>query len=203
MAQDGSVDEDAGLRRCSWCGSDPLYVAYHDAEWGVPQRDGRALFELLCLEGQQAGLAWITVLRKRATMRAAYEDFVPERLALWGEEDMARTLADPGVIRHRGKVAAVVQNARSLIALGGREAFSAFVWDSVGGAPVQPGRAATGEVPARTPVAAALSKRLAKAGFKFCGPVTVYAFMQAAGLVNDHVAGCFRQAQLGGAAPAD
>ena len=176
--------------RCGWCGTDPLYVDYHDREWGVPERDGRALWELLMLEGQQAGLAWITILRKRETMRAAYAGFRPEIIAGWGEDEVTRLLSDPGIIRHRGKIGAAISNAAAFLRLGGAEAFSAFVWGHVDNTPIQGARQALTDVPARTPESERLSKSLTRAGFRFCGPTTVYAFMQAAGLVNDHLVTC-------------
>ncbi len=184
------------LARCSWCGDDPLYVAYHDTEWGVPERDARALWELLSLEGFQAGLAWITILRKREAFRAGFAGFDPEAVAGFGEAEVARLLADPGIVRHRGKIEATIDGARAFLALEARHpgGFSGFVWETVDGTPRVNRPASMAAVPAKTPEAEALSKRLKQAGFRFVGPTIVYAFMQAAGLVDDHVAGCFRAA---------
>lgn len=179
--------------RCPWCGDDPLYVAYHDEEWGVPERDGRALFEKLALDGFQAGLSWITILRKRDGFRAAFDGFDPERVARYGEADVARILADPGVVRHRGKIEATIGNARAWLAIEEREGFSRFLWDRVGGRPIQNDFAAMSDVPAETDLSRDISKALRAEGFKFCGPTIVYAFMQAVGMVNDHLIGCPRR----------
>jgi DNA-3-methyladenine glycosylase I len=178
--------------RCPWCGDDALYVAYHDAEWGVPERDPRALFELLMLEGFQAGLSWITILRKRDNFRRAFAAFDPQVLAGWGEEEVARLLADAGIVRHRGKIAGTFGSARAWQRVQGEEGFSTFVWSFVDGHPVQGRRATLAEVPVVTPAATALSKALKARGFTFCGPTITYAFMQAAGLVNDHLTTCPR-----------
>lgn len=187
----------AGPSRCPWAGDDPLYVAYHDAEWGVPLRDDRALFELLVLEGFQAGLAWITVLRKRDAFRRAFAGFEPEALARFGPRRVEVLLRDPGIIRHRGKIEAAVTNARALLALRRAEGpFARFVWSFVGNAPRVNAPRALREVPAATDESRALSKALRARGFAFVGPTTCYAFMQSAGLVNDHLTGCFRRAQL-------
>jgi DNA-3-methyladenine glycosylase I len=182
--------------RCGWCGDDSLYVAYHDTEWGVPEHDGRALWEKLVLDGFQAGLAWITILRKRAAFRAAFEGFDPENIARWGEADVARLLADPGIVRHRGKIEAAITNARAFLDLGGADAFADFVWGYVDGQPLQPDRPDLAAVPAVTPLSEQVSKDLKKAGFRFCGPTITYAWMQATGLVNDHVITCHRHAAL-------
>ncbi len=178
--------------RCDWCGTDPLYVAYHDTEWGVPERDGRALWEKLVLDGFQAGLAWITILRKREAFRAGFAGFDPAVIAGWGEAEVARLLADPGIVRHRGKIEATIGNARAYLEIEAREGFAAYCWDAVGGQPVQNRFATMAEVPAETPVSRALSKRLKADGFRFCGPTIVYAWMQACGLVNDHLVPCPR-----------
>lgn len=176
--------------RCPWCGTDPLYVAYHDEEWGVPLRDGRALWEALVLEGFQAGLSWITILRKREGFRAAFAGFDPTVVAGWGEDQVARLLADPGIVRHRGKVEGAIKSARAFLEVEAREGFSDYVWKHVDGKPLQNAPRSMAGVPAETEVSRALSKQLRKDGFAFCGPTTVYAFMQAAGLVNDHLVGC-------------
>lgn len=176
--------------RCPWCGTDPLYVAYHDEEWGVPLRDGRALWEALVLEGFQAGLAWITILKKREGFRAAFAGFDPVVVAGWGEADVARLLADPGIVRHRGKVEGAIRSARAWLEVEAREGFAAYIWKHLDGQPLQNAPRTMADVPAETEVSKALSKQLRKDGFAFCGPTTVYAFMQAAGLVNDHLLGC-------------
>jgi len=176
---------------------DPLYEAYHDHEWGVPERDARALWEKLVLDGFQAGLAWITILRKREAFRAAFEGFDPEKIARYGEADRARLMADPGIVRSNAKIDAAIGSAR--IYLDMREKgcdFAAFCWDFVGGAPIQNRWEGVGQVPAQTPLAAEMSKALKARGFKFVGPVIVYAWMQATGLVNDHLTGCFRHDQV-------
>jgi len=176
--------------RCSWCGTEPLYVAYHDEEWGVPEPDGRALWEKLVLDGFQAGLAWITILRKRDGFREAFQGFEPEIIAEWGEADVLRLLADPGIVRHRGKIEATIGNAQAYLKIEKDQGFAPFLWEFVGGAPLQTRRATMGEVPTTTPEAEAMSKALKKAGFRFCGPTIVYAFMQATGMVNDHIVTC-------------
>lgn len=180
------------MERCGWVTDDPLYQAYHDTEWGVPELDARALWEKLCLEGFQAGLSWITILRKRETFRAAFAGFDPEVVAGWGEAEVARLLRDSGIIRHRGKIEATIGNARAFLAIEARQGFDRFLWDHVDGTPRQPRPATLAEVPAQTPLSVQMSKGLKAAGFKFCGPTTTYAFLQAAGLVNDHVATCHR-----------
>ena len=184
------------IHRCPWPGDDPLYVAYHDTEWGVPEYDARALWEKLILDGFQAGLAWITILRKRETMRAAFDGFDPQTVARYGESDIERLLADPGIIRSRAKINAAIGNARAYLQLEeSGPGFAPFLWDFVDGAPVQNRFAAMAEVPAETEISRAMSKALKAAGFKFCGPVIVYAFMQAVGMVNDHLVDCFRHEQ--------
>ena len=179
--------------RCDWCGTDPLYVAYHDTEWGVPERDDRALFEKLTLDGFQAGLAWITILRKRENFRAAFEGFDPAVIARYGEADVARLLGDAGIVRHRGKIEATIGNAQAWLDIMERGSFSEFLWDFVDGEPVQNAPRSMADVPAQTPASVALSKALKKEGFRFCGPTIVYAVMQACGLVNDHLVGCPRR----------
>ncbi|MAQ83891.1 MAG: DNA-3-methyladenine glycosylase I [Maritimibacter sp.] len=187
--------------RCSWCGEDPLYVAYHDTEWGVPEYDSRALWEKLILDGFQAGLSWITILRKRDNFRAAFDGFDPQVIAGWDEADVTRLLADPGIVRHRGKIEATIGNARAFLKIEEREGFSRFLWDRVGAAPIQNAFASMAEVPAETPLSRRISKDLKAEGFKFCGPTIVYAWMQACGMVNDHVTGCARHAQVAAMAP--
>lgn len=176
--------------RCGWVGNDPLYLAYHDTEWGVPEHDPRALYEKLVLDGFQAGLSWITILRKREAFRLAFEGFEPDRIATWGEAEVRRCLADPGIVRHRGKIEAAIGNARAWQHLEADGGFSEFVWSFVGGSPVQNRWRELSEVPAQTPASVALSDALKRAGFRFCGPTIVYAFMQAVGVVNDHLLDC-------------
>lgn len=180
------------MERCGWVTDDPLYRAYHDTEWGVPEHDARALWEKLCLEGFQAGLSWITILRKRETFREAFTGFDPEVIAGWGDAEVARLVQNPGIVRHRGKIEATIGNARAFIALEDRQGFARFLWDHVEGRPLQPCPVTLADVPAQTPLSVKLSKALKAEGFKFCGPTIAYAFLQAAGLVNDHVAGCHR-----------
>ncbi len=176
--------------RCAWAESDPLLREYHDTEWGVPVRDGRALWELLMLEGFQAGLAWITVLRKRDAFRKAFKGFNPAKVARFRDLDIARLLQDSGIIRSRAKIEATIHGARIYLQMQkSHQDFAQFLWGIVGGKPIR----TEGPVPAQTPLAVEMSKRLKKLGFKFVGPVIVYAFMQAAGMVNDHSPTCFRR----------
>lgn len=177
--------------RCAWAQNDPLMRAYHDEEWGVPIRDSRALWELLNLEGAQAGLAWITVLRKREGYRRAFAGFDPEKVAKFGPADVERLMGDAGIIRARAKIEATIGNARAYLAMQkAGEDFSDFAWSIVGGKPL---RGDGHSIPAKTALSERMSKELKKRGFKFVGPVIVYSWMQAAGLVNDHAAGCFRR----------
>ena len=172
---------------------DPLYEAYHDTEWGVPEYDSRALWEKLVLDGFQAGLAWITILRKREAFRAAFAGFDPEAVARFGAEDRARLMADAGIIRSNGKIDAAISGARIFLDMRERgEDFSDFLWAFMDGKPITNHWADIGQVPAQTPLAADMAKALKAKGFKFCGPVIVYAFMQATGMVNDHTTDCFR-----------
>jgi DNA-3-methyladenine glycosylase I len=182
--------------RCSWCGTDPLYVAYHDTEWGVPERDPRALWEKLVLDGFQAGLSWITILRKRDAFREEFEGFDPERVARWDDARIDRALQNPGIIRHRGKIESAVRGARRFQEIEGQEGFTPFLWSFVGGEPIQNRFASMAEVPTATRESTAMSKALKKRGFNFCGPVITYAFMEATGMVNDHVTTCHRHAAL-------
>lgn len=178
--------------RCGWCGTDPFYVAYHDEEWGVPEYDARALWEKLVLDGFQAGLAWITILRKRDSLRAAFAGFDPDVVAKFDDADRERLMNDPGIIRSRAKIEAAIKGAQIFIEMRDNgEDFSAWLWSFVGGKPIQ-GERVGGDIPTQTEESVAMAKALKKRGFNFCGPVIVYAFMQACGLVNDHVAGCFR-----------
>lgn len=183
--------------RCPWCGDDPLYVRYHDEEWGVPSRDDRHLFEMLCLEGQQAGLSWITVLRKREAYRRAFHGFDPRRVARMSDADIEALLLDPGLIRHRGKLTAIRDNAIATLALQ-REAGSLaeWLWAQAGGAPTVNRLHSYREAPAATALSDRLAKELKKRGFRFVGSTTVYAFLQACGFVNDHETTCFRYREL-------
>jgi DNA-3-methyladenine glycosylase I len=183
--------------RCSWCGEDPLYMDYHDREWGVPVYDARELWEYLVLEGFQAGLSWITVLRKRENFRKAFSAFNPEKIARYGARDVTRLLADPGIIRSQSKIEATIGNARVYLAM--REEgvdFSDWVWGFTKGAALQGNRKGKGDIPAATPLSMEISKAMKARGLKFVGPTIVYAWMQAVGIVNDHVASCFRYPQL-------
>ncbi|WP_420470692.1 DNA-3-methyladenine glycosylase I [Brevundimonas sp. FT23042] len=184
--------------RCGWCGTtDALYIAYHDEEWGVPEYDPRALWEKLILDGFQAGLAWITILRKREGIRDAFDGFDPEKVARYGEDDIERLLGDPRVIRSRAKINAAIRGAQIWLEMRDNgEDFSAWLWSFVGGAPIQNDWSDFREAPVKTPESEAMAKALKKRGFNFCGPVIVYAFMQAVGMVNDHQTPCFRHAQV-------
>lgn len=185
------------LHRCPWPGQDPLYLAYHDEEWGVPEYDSRALWEKLVLDGFQAGLAWITILRKREAFRAAFDGFDPEKVARYGEADRARLMADAGIVRSNAKIDATIEGARRFLEMRERgEDFSQFLWSFTGGKPIQNAWENVSQVPAQTPVAVEMSKALKAKGFKFTGPVIVYAFMQAVGMVNDHVTPCFRHGEV-------
>ena len=180
--------------RCTWCGEDPLYVAYHDAEWGRPDTDSRALWEKLILDGFQAGLAWITILRKRDAFRAGFDGFDPEKVARYTEKDVDRLLGDAGIVRHRGKIQATIGNAQAYLKIEEREGFNRFLWQFYDFKPLQNEFASMAEVPAETKVSREMSKALKAEGFKFCGPTIVYAFAQACGLVNDHLVGCPQRA---------
>lgn len=180
------------MERCGWVTQDPLYIAYHDSEWGSPQRDRQKLFEMLCLEGQQAGLSWITVLKKRENYRRAFHQFDVQKVAAMNEEDVERLVQDAGIIRHRGKIQAIINNAQALLAMEQRgEPFVDFIWSFVDNQPQINHPVTLSGIPAATPVSDALSKALKKRGFKFIGSTICYAFMQACGLVNDHLTGCF------------
>jgi DNA-3-methyladenine glycosylase I len=182
--------------RCAWCGTDPLYVEYHDTEWGVPEYDARALWEKLILDGFQAGLSWITILRKRDAFRSAFEGFDPAKVARWGEADVQRCLENPGIVRSRAKIEATIGNARSYLAINEKVGFDAYLWRYVDGKPLQNNFRSMTEVPAWTPLSEQVSKDLKKAGFRFVGPTIVYAFMQAVGMVNDHMVTCHCHARL-------
>jgi DNA-3-methyladenine glycosylase I len=188
---------DPGVLRCAWCGDDPDYVAYHDREWGVPVHDDQRLFEFLILEGAQAGLSWITILKRRENYRRAYQGFNPETVAGFGQAKQAELLSDPGIIRNRLKVAASIGNARAFLKV--QEEFGSFndyIWGFVDGRPIKNARKTMAEIPAETPISRALSKDLKLRGFKFVGPTICYAHMQAVGMVNDHIVDCFRYNQV-------
>ena len=186
-----------GGGRCPWCLGSALYVDYHDSEWGVPCRDERTLFEMLNLEGAQAGLSWITILKRREAYRRLFHRFEPTRLATFDAADVERLVLVPDIVRHRGKIAAVAGNARALLRMhGSGETLSELVWGFVDGEPLQNRPGSMGEVPASTATSEALSRELKARGFAFVGPTIAYAFMQAAGLVNDHLDGCPRQAEV-------
>lgn len=190
-----SISISGALHRCWWCGDDPLYVQYHDLEWGVPVTDDRRLFEKLALEGFQSGLSWITILRKRERFREVFANFEPTVVASYAARDVARLLGDPGIIRHRGKIEAVISNARAFAELVAREgSLARFVWSYAPPAHEAP-RQRT-DIPAQTDESAAFSRELKRRGWRFVGPTTAYAFFQAMGVVNDHVVGCHRQAPV-------
>lgn len=184
--------------RCPWTPpNEPLYVEYHDCEWGLPVYDDRPLFEMLVLEGAQAGLSWLTVLRKRAAYRDAFDNFDPAKVAAYGEDKVAELLANPGIIRHRGKIEAAIGNARGVLALQAEHGtFAAYLWSFVGGHPIQNQRRTLADYPAQTAESQRLSKDLQRRGFKFVGPTIIYALMQAVGMVNDHTMDCFRYAEV-------
>ncbi len=183
--------------RCGWCGSDPLYVRYHDEEWGVPVHDDRLLFEFLVLEGAQAGLSWITILRKRDNYRRAFAGFDPGRVARFDRRKVESLLRDPGIVRNRAKVEAAVGNARAFLAVQEElGSFDAYQWQFVDGRPLENRWKSQRQIPARTTVSDALSRDLRRRGFRFVGPTIVYAHMQAVGMVNDHVMDCFRRAEV-------
>ena len=185
------------LTRCAWAGDDPLYRRYHDEEWGVPVHDDRRLFEMLCLEGAQAGLSWITILRKRENYRTAFDQFDPALVAAYDEARQAELLQNPGIVRNRLKVRAFVRNARAFLAVQAEfGSFDVYIWQFVGGTPMVNRWRSLAELPAQTAEAQAMSNDLKKRGFTFVGPTICYAFMQACGLVNDHTVDCFRHTQV-------
>jgi DNA-3-methyladenine glycosylase I len=185
--------------RCGWSSTDPLMIAYHDQEWGVPCHDDAALFERLMLEGFQAGLSWATILRKRENFRRAFDDWAAERIASYSSADIERLMGDPGIVRNRLKIEAAIRNAQRFLEVQQEVgSFDQYLWSFVGGAPLQqPAPRTLADIPAQTPVAVTLSKDLRKRGFTFVGPTICYALMQSVGMVNDHVQDCFRAAQIG------
>ena len=185
-----------GLKRCPWPKLDPLYVRYHDEEWGVPEYDDRALYEKLILDGFQAGLSWITILRKRENFRRAFDDFDPAKIARYTPRKVEKLMQDEGIVRNRMKIEGTILSARAYLDVMEKEGFSRLLWDFVGGRPKVNQFRSTSQVPAETAVSRQISKELARRGFKFCGPTIVYAFMQAVGMVNDHIVSCHRHAAL-------
>ncbi len=183
--------------RCDWAGGDPLYVAYHDTEWGVPLHDDRKLFEFLILEGAQAGLSWITILRKRENYRTAFDQFDPEKIARYDEKKAESLATEPGIIRNRLKIKSAIKNARAFLSVcEGFGSFDAYIWRFTDGAPIVNHWAKVTDIPPETPLSIAMGKELKQRGFTFVGPTICYAFMQATGMVNDHVTGCFRHSEL-------
>ncbi len=187
----------AEKKRCQWCGNDELYTKYHDEEWGVPLHDERGQFEFLILEGAQAGLSWLTILRKRENYRKAFADFDPEKVARFSEAKIAKLLTNPGIVRNKLKVAAAVNNAQRFLDVAEKHgSFSKFIWSFVDGKPVKNARKTMADIPATSPVSDAVSKELKLLGFKFVGSTIIYAHMQATGIVNDHIVDCFRYNQV-------
>lgn len=189
------ISDDVGMKRCWWCGTEPIYVKYHDTEWGLPVVDDRRLFEKLALEGFQSGLAWITILRKRERFREVFGDFEPSLVAGFGARQVARLLADPGIVRHRGKIEAVISNARAFAELVSREgSLARFVWQHAPAKPSVPKRRS--DIPTQTAESLAFSRELKRRGWRFVGPTTAYAFFQSMGVVNDHLVGCHRREEV-------
>jgi DNA-3-methyladenine glycosylase I len=192
-----AVLHDDGLRRCPWCGQDPLYIAYHDTEWGVPEYDDRALYEKLVLDGFQAGLSWITILRKRENFRRAFSQFEPAKIACYDKKKIASLMKDAGIVRNKMKIDGAVSSARAWLEMMEKgPGFSAYLWDFMDGKPLDRRIKTRRQIPAETPLSKTISKDLKEKGFKFCGPTIVYAFMQAVGMVNDHLVDCHRHAKL-------
>ena len=184
-------------KRCAWCGTDPLYVAYHDDEWGVPVHDDRLLFEFLILEGAQAGLSWSTILKKRPGYRKAFHDFDAERIARYTQKDIDRLMSNAGIVRNRLKIEATIRNAQGTLTIREQHgSLDAFLWNYVGGAPIQNKWKTMQELPVQTTVSETISRDLKKLGFNFVGPTIIYAFMQAVGMVNDHTTDCFRHREV-------
>ncbi len=182
--------------RCEWCGSEQIYTDYHDTEWGVPEYDSRALFEKLVLDGFQAGLSWLTILKKRDNFRSAFDGFQPALIAEYTETDVQRLLLNAGIIRHRGKIEATIGNAQAWLRIEEREGFDTYLWNYMDRSPTQNTYETLAEIPTQTPLSARISKDLKNEGFKFCGPTIVYAFMEAVGMVNDHEITCPRHAEV-------
>jgi len=190
---EGLTHHPDGCPRCAWAGLDPVYVAYHDTEWGVPEHDGRALYEKLILDGFQAGLSWITILKRRDGFRRAFDGFAPEIVARYTEADVARLMADSGIIRNQAKIRGAIAGAQAWLRIEeSGPGFSRFLWDFCGGRPLQPRYGTRAEVPTQSEVSVRMGKALKAEGFSFCGPTIIYAFMEAVGMVNDHLTGCHR-----------
>jgi DNA-3-methyladenine glycosylase I len=194
----GVASHEDGLKRCPWPGVDPLYLAYHDDEWGRPERDGRALFEKLTLDGFQAGLSWITILRKREAFRAAFAGFDPARIARFDQKQIAALMRNDAIVRNRAKIEGAVLSAQAWLEIEAATGFSDYLWAFVDGRPIVNHWTRMSDVPTQTPLSERLSKDLKARGFKFCGPTIVYAFMQAVGMVDDHLVGCHRHSGCGG-----
>jgi len=193
-----AIPHEDGRLRCPWPGHDPLYLAYHDQEWGTPERDSRALYEKLVLDGFQAGLSWIAILRKRDNFRAAFDGFDPLKIAAYDEDKIASLMQDAGIVRNRAKIAGAVVSARAYLEIEAGQGFANYLWDFVDGRPIVNHFVSLSEVPAATPLSEKISRDLKRRGFKFCGPTIIYAFMQAVGMVNDHLVDCWRHAQCAG-----
>jgi DNA-3-methyladenine glycosylase I len=187
------VKHEDGICRCGWCGTDPLYVNYHDTDWGVPEYDARALWEKLILDGFQAGLSWITILRKRENFRAAFDGFKPEIIVGYDAAKIESLMLDTGIVRNRMKIVGTIESAKAYLAI---DDFSAYLWNFVDGRPLQNDFTSMSQVPAKTALTETISKDLKRRGFKFCGPTIIYAFMQACGLINDHMIDCHRSADV-------
>jgi DNA-3-methyladenine glycosylase I len=185
-----------GKARCWWPGVDPLYVTYHDTDWGVPEADDRALFEKLVLDGFQAGLSWITILRKRENFRAAFDNFDAEKLVRYSPQKLEALMQDTGIVRNRAKIQGIIPSAKVFLEIQEKEGFANYLWKHVDGKPLQHNLRSRADVQAETAISQVISKDLKKRGFTFCGPTIVYAFMQACGLVNDHLVGCYRHAEV-------
>jgi DNA-3-methyladenine glycosylase I len=192
MSEKHPIKYEDGRSRCQWPGTDPLYVAYHDNEWGVPEYDDQALFEKLVLDGFQAGLSWITILRRREAFRKAFDRFDPKKIARYDDAKIAALMENAGIIRNKAKIIGTVSSAKAYLALQKEGGFSAYLWAFVDGRPIQNGFRTHKDIPAKTELSIKMSKDLKKRGFAFCGPTIVYAFCQAVGIVNDHVEDCFR-----------
>ena len=186
------VTHDDNVKRCGWCGTEPIYVAYHDEDWGVPEYDSRALFEKLILDGFQAGLSWITILKKRENFRAAFAGFDPAKITTFTAADVERLMQDKGIVRNRAKIVNAIKSAKIWLEIQAEDDFAKWLWSFVGGTPLQNGLKETDANPTSSPESLAMSKALKQRGFNFCGPVIIYAFMQAVGMVNDHLVGCHR-----------
>ena len=197
----GLITHEDGINRCGWCGNDPLFVTYHDEDWGVPEYDDRALWEKLILDGFQAGLAWITILRKREGFREAFDQFDPHKIVDYDDRKIEELMNNAGIVRNRAKINATITNARVWLDIMDEQGFSNYLWAYCGGAPIQNQFESLRQVPAETDISKEISKDLKKRGFRFCGPTIVYAFMQAVGMVNDHLVGCHCRDKVAAIAP--